>query len=136
MYLTSLPTDENQLVFIRGTEVVVKPGGFLLWQTRVTIGTPQSRADLICFVEGTSTPARTGIVVHMTTPTIQSIWEGNATLEIANLGGLTFVLEEGDVIAQLTVATISSPPAESMKSGVTFQQKDVAATFSTSPPLD
>jgi hypothetical protein len=34
-------------------------------------------------------------------------------LEIANLGPLTFVLQENDAIAQLTVATVSSIPQQS-----------------------
>ena len=67
----------------------------------------------------------------MTAPTIHSTWIGNITLEIANLGPFTFVLLENDVIAQLTVATISSPPAETMKKSVTFRQKDVGATPTT-----
>lgn len=37
-------------------------------------------------------------------------WHSNITLEIANLGPFDFILEENAVIAQLTVATISSPP--------------------------
>jgi len=131
-YLVSLPQeaekDENQLVFRRGEQVVIKPQGFLLWQTKEKIGTPDDRADLICFIEGKSTRARTGILIHMTAPTIHSTWIGNVTLEIANLGPFIFVLEENDVIAQLTVATISSPPVESMKAGVTYAQKEVGSS--------
>ncbi len=128
-YLKPLPTEEkDNLVFRRGNAVVVKPHGFLLWQTKESVGTPEERADLICFIEGKSTRARTGILIHMTAPTIHSTWIGNVTLEIANLGPFICVLEENDVIAQLTVATISSPPKESMKAGVTFRQKNVGAT--------
>ncbi len=119
--------DPEKLVFRRGHEVVIKPRGFLLWQTREIVGTPEERADLICFVEGKSTKARTGLLVHMTAPIIHSTWVGNVTLEIANLGPFTFVLEAGDAIAQLTVATISSPPVETMKAGVTYRQSTVSA---------
>lgn len=62
-----------------------------------------------------STRARTGLVVHFTAPTIHANWDGNVTLEIANLGPFTFVLKEGDPLAQLTVATISSAPDLSLK---------------------
>lgn len=127
-YLVPLPTDPNQPVYRRGNEVIIKPGGFLLWQTKESVGTPDDRADLICFVEGKSTKARTGILIHLTAPTIHSTWIGQITLEIANLGPMIFVLESNDVIAQLTVASISSPPEETMKKGVTFRQKDVGAT--------
>jgi dCTP deaminase len=82
----------------------------LLWQTKETVGTPPDNPRYICFVVGKSTRARTGIVVHLTAPTIYAGWQGHIVLEIANLGPLTFVLQENDVIAQLTVAMISSVP--------------------------
>src|SRR5947209_3724871 len=41
---------QNQTVFKRGDEVVVKPGGFLLWMTKEVIGTPAENPGFICFV--------------------------------------------------------------------------------------
>ena len=70
--------------------------GFVLWQTKEDVGTPEDKADLICFINGKSTRARTGLVVHMTAPTIHSTWHGHVTLEIVNLGPLNIVLEEND----------------------------------------
>ena len=102
-------------VCLRGSQVIVRPGGFLLWQTKEIVGTPIEGAQLICFVDGKSTKARTGILVHFTAPTIHAGWHGNIVLEIANLGPFTFVLQEDDVIAQVTVATISSVPEKTQK---------------------
>jgi deoxycytidine triphosphate deaminase len=96
----------------RGDEVLIRPGGFLLWQTKETVGTPIRNPQYICFIDGKSTRARTGILVHLTAPTIHAGWKGNVVLEIASLGPFTFVLQEDDVIAQLTVATISSSPQQ------------------------
>jgi deoxycytidine triphosphate deaminase len=96
----------------RGEEVLIRPGGFLLWQTKEKIGTPIHNPQYICFIDGKSTRARTGILVHLTAPTIHAGWKGNVVLEIVNLGPFTFVLQEDDVIAQLTVATISSSPQQ------------------------
>lgn len=107
--------DSNQLVGIRSEcEVVVKPCGFLLWQTKEIVGTPPKDADLICFVDGKSTKARAGMVVHLTAPTIHSTWAGNVTLEIANFGPFDLVFRPGDAVAQLTVARITGPPAKGM----------------------
>jgi dCTP deaminase len=106
---------DGQPVCIRGSSVIVKPGAFLLWNTKEWVGTPENNPELICFVDGKSTRARTGILVHLTAPTIHSGWSGNITLEIANLGPFHFVLQEDDVIAQLTVATISSAPDLTLK---------------------
>lgn len=125
-YLAKPSDDKSQSVFQRGNQIVVRPGGFLLWQTRETVGTPEDGANLICFVDGKSTRARTGILVHLTAPTIHASWSGKITLEISNLGPFDFVLEEGDVIAQIIVATVSSVPAETMKAGsVTYRQVQV-----------
>jgi dCTP deaminase len=108
--------DKNDLVYRDGSRIIVKPHGFLLWQTKELVGTPEEGARLICFVEGRSKLARTGLVVHMTAPTIHAGWGAwNITLEISNLGPFHFVLQEGDAIAQLTVATISNIPARNMR---------------------
>lgn len=107
-------------------QVIVRTGGFLLWQTKERVGTPTDGAELICFVDGKSTRARAGIVVHLTAPTIHSSWAGKIVLEIANLGPFDIVLQEDDVIAQLTVARITSPPQRTMsQTSQTFQQGSV-----------
>jgi dCTP deaminase len=105
----------RQLICLRGRQVIVKPGGFLLWTTKERVGTPVTNPRLICFVNAKSTRARTGLVVHMTAPTIHAGWRGKITLEIANHGPFHFVLQENDVIAQLTVAMISSTPDLTLK---------------------
>jgi deoxycytidine triphosphate deaminase len=116
---------KTQLVFHRGAEVVVRRNGFVLWMTKERVGTPKVspeltagtrvHPELICFVNAKSTKARTGLLVHFTAPTIHAGWVGNITLEITNLGPFTFVLKEGDALAQLTVATISSAPDHALK---------------------
>jgi dCTP deaminase len=127
-YLKKVPSDQQQLVFRSGNEVIIRQGGFLLWQTQEKIGTPEQNASLICFIDGKSTRARTGLIIHLTAPTIHSSWTGNVTMEIANLGPFELVLQEYDVIAQLTVSTISSPPAKTMKDSVTYNQSGVGAS--------
>jgi dCTP deaminase len=111
----TLQEEVNLRVFRRGPEIIVQTGGFLLWQTKERVGTPKKNPGLICFVEGKSTRARTGILIHLTAPTIHAGWSGKIVLEIANVGPFDFVLREGDVIAQLTVATVSSPPDLALK---------------------
>lgn len=125
-YLIRVPEDTSQKVFRRHNQIVIKPGGFLLWQTREIVGTPEEDPDLICFVDGKSTRARTGLIVHLTAPTIHAGWSGKITLEIANLGPFHLKLQEyEDAIAQLTVSTITSPPIEKMKNHVTYGQMNV-----------
>jgi deoxycytidine triphosphate deaminase len=107
------PVSSDVKVYRDGNRILVRPGGFLLWQTKEKIGTPETNPSLICFIDGKSTRARTGILVHFTAPTIHAGWSGQVVLEIANLGPFVFVLQEDDVIAQLTVAKISSSPEAS-----------------------
>lgn len=115
---------KQQLVYRKESEIIVRKHGFLLWTTKEVVGTPKvdptlsgpkRHPELICFVNAKSTRARTGLLVHFTAPTIHAGWDGNVTLEVANLGPFTFVLKEDDPLAQLTVATISSAPDLNIK---------------------
>jgi dCTP deaminase len=131
-HLRPVPEGENdgegrpRLVYRRANEIIVRQLGFLLWSTRERVNTPeidpaslatQRHPELICFVNAKSTKARTGLIDHFTAPTIHAGWAGHVTLEISNLGPFTFVLKEGDALAQLTVATISSAPDRELKIG-------------------
>jgi deoxycytidine triphosphate deaminase len=62
---------EQQRVCRRGRQVIVKPGGFVLWTTKERIGTPVSNPRFIAFVNAKSTRARVGLLVHLTAPTIR-----------------------------------------------------------------
>jgi deoxycytidine triphosphate deaminase len=120
--------DTNALVCRREDQILVRPHGFLLWQTKEEVGTPLDDPQYICFVDGKSTKARTGILVHLTAPTIHAGWIGKVVLEIVNLGPFTFVLQENDVIAQLTVATISSIPGQTHREAGTSTLEQVHVT--------
>jgi dCTP deaminase len=127
-----VPADESQAVFRRGNAVILKPGGFFLWQTKEIVGTPEENPRLICFVDGKSTRARTGLVVHMTAPTVHAGWWGQVTLEIANLGPFHLALKESDAIAQLVVAAISSPPLKRKSAkGVALGQRNVSGSVTS-----
>jgi dCTP deaminase len=134
-YQIPVPTEVEQLVFRRHNQIVIKPRGFLLWQTHEVVGTPEENADLICFIDGKSTRARTGLVIHLTAPTIHAGWSGKVTLEIVNLGPFHIKLQEFvDSVAQLTVSRITSPPVEKMKNSVTYGQTGVGAATDDSDP--
>jgi dCTP deaminase len=100
----------DALVFRREDAIILRPQGFVLWQTREVAGTPKKNPKYICFIDGKSTRSRSGLIVHLTAPTVHAGWSGNLTLEMTNCGPLDLVLNAGDAIAQLTVATITRPP--------------------------
>ena len=101
---------DKGLVFRRENAIVLRPYGFVVWQTKEVAGTPIENPKYICFIDGKSTRSRTGLIVHLTAPTIHAGWSGNITLEMTNCGPLDLVLHVGDAVAQLTVAQITQPP--------------------------
>jgi dCTP deaminase len=113
-YAVGVPKDntpeDELLVYREGNRVILQPGGFFLWQTKEVVGTPTANARYICFINGKSTRARLGLLIHLTAPTIEPGWWGHVTLEIANLGPFRLALQEDDSVAQIVVAMISSPP--------------------------
>jgi dCTP deaminase len=132
-YLMPVPAEDReadptqQLVFLRGHQVIVRQRGFLLWATAEKVGTPLVNPKYICFVDAKSTRARTGIMVHFTAPTIHAGWNGNVVLEITNLGPFDLVLCPDDAIAQLTVALITSVPDLSLKKSKSATQGQTSA---------
>jgi len=97
----------------------LKPGMFILGWTRESIGLP-TRSQLAARVEGKSSLARLGMVVHLTAPTIQSGFgaTGKDTkgqslqLEICNHGKLTVRLDVGMRICQLIFEQTLGTPAK------------------------
>jgi dCTP deaminase len=129
-----IPEDESKPVYRDGRLVVMKPGGFFLWQTSEEVGTPEENPRYICFIDGKSSKARTGLLVHMTAPTIHAGWWGKITLELCNLGPFHLALKEGDAIAQIVVATLTSQPAGRKKArGVRVGQQTVGGQGALSP---
>lgn len=127
--------DQKDLkVYRDGDRVILEPHGFFLWQTREEVGTPEIDPRLICFIDGKSTRARTGLLVHMTAPTIHAGWWGKVTLEIGNLGPFRLVLKEGDAVAQIVVAAISSPPLRKKAAkGIDVGQQGVTGSSTSTP---
>lgn len=132
-FYQNIPEDANpnNKVYRNGDRVILRPGGFLLWQTLEAVGTPELDPRLICFINGKSSSARSGLLVHMTAPTIHAGWWGQITLEIANLGPFDLCLAEGDAISQIVVATISSPPIKRKKEGIAIGQREVGGNKTT-----
>lgn len=63
-------------------------------------------------VEGKSSLARCGILVHFTAPTIHAGFNGTITLEIINLGPFDFLLYPGLSICQLIIEEVSGTPVQ------------------------
>lgn len=84
----------------------LRPGEFVLAETLETVTIPN---DLVGLVEGRSSWARVGIMLHLTAPKIDPGFIGVIALEMYNFGKYTVELRaEIDKPAQLILARITS----------------------------
>jgi dCTP deaminase len=95
----------------------LEPHQFILGQTIEQLSLPiDSPANsllkrcLAARIEGKSSRARTGLLVHFTAPTIHPGFSGRITLEIINLGPVPFMLREGMPIGQLIFEEVEGLP--------------------------
>ena len=81
---------------------------FILAQTLEEIAFPIDKGPpyLSGRIEGKSSRARCGVLVHFTAPTIHPDWSGPLTLEIINLSEIPFLLHPEMPIAQLIVEQV------------------------------
>lgn len=89
------------------------PGKFVLAWTRETVGLPNF---LAARVEGRSTPARLGLSVHQSAPTVHPTFNERLQLELTNAGPFTLQLYPGQTICQLIVETMSIPAVGALQS--------------------
>jgi dCTP deaminase len=80
----------------------------ILANTRERVAFPirDGQRSLSARVEGRSSVARCGILVHFTAPTIHAGYWGTITLEVINLGPLSFLLFPGMAICQLIIEEV------------------------------
>lgn len=81
------------------------PGKFVLGQTLEWIEIP---TYLVGQLNGKSSLGRRGLMVHVTAGFIDPGFRGNITLELVNVGHSVIHLEEGMLIAQLTLIRLST----------------------------
>jgi len=92
---------------------IIEPNIFYLAPTYERIGLPRE-SKLAARVEGKSSLARLGLVIHMTAPTIHCGYgPGIITLEIYNYGPFSIIVTPGiSLICQLIIECVTSEPRE------------------------
>ena len=88
----------HQSIFTEEYPLILHPHDFILAQTYEFIRIPD---NLLARVEGRSSVGRLGVTVHITAGFIDPGFEGNITLEIANLGTLPVALYPYQRICQI-----------------------------------
>lgn len=84
----------------------IHPGELILGATLESITIPD---DLVGWLDGRSSLARLGLMVHVTAGRIDPGWSGQVVLEFYNNGKLPLALRPGMVICALSFETLSSP---------------------------
>lgn len=88
------------------------PGKLVLANTleRVELPIADGVRSLAARIEGRSSFARCGVLVHFTAPTIHAGFAGRITLEIINLGPIPILLFPAMYICQLIVEEVEGTP--------------------------
>ena len=91
---------------------VLESGKFVLANTleRVELPIFDDKPCLAARVEGKSSYARCGLLIHFTAPTIHAGFSGRITLEIMNLGPSPIALTPGKPICQLIIEEVHGIP--------------------------
>jgi dCTP deaminase len=91
---------------------VLRPNRLVLGQTLEQVELPllPDGRSLAARVEGKSSYARCGLLVHFTAPTIHAGFTGIITLELINLGPCNISLYPGAPICQLIFETVAGTP--------------------------
>jgi len=98
--------DVSRRVEINGDGFVLHPGEFILGSTVESFKIP---ADLAGKLEGKSSLARLGLVIHATAGYVDPGFEGQLTFEISNISRLPIRLYGGMKVAQICFVMMSSP---------------------------
>jgi len=82
------------------------PGEFVLGSTAERIGIPD---DLVGRLEGKSSLARLGLVIHSTAGFVDAGFDGYLTLELSNVASLPITLYPGMKIGQISFMQMTTP---------------------------
>jgi len=94
----------SETIFSKEKPFFLKPGSLALFSTLENIILPN---NLVGWLDGRSSLARLGLMIHVTSHRIDPGWNGNIVLEIFNAGKLTLVLTPGIKIAALSFELLS-----------------------------
>lgn len=105
------PMSESQTIS-SGQPFVLRPNRLVLGRTleKVTLPIVPDGQSLAARVEGKSSYARCGLLIHFTAPTIHAGFSGTITLELINLGPCNISLYPGTPICQLILEAVLGVP--------------------------
>lgn len=94
----------DEMVFSKENPFFLQPNSLILCSTFESVSIPD---NLVGWLDGRSSLARLGLMIHITAHRIDPGWKGNIVLEIFNAGKLTLVLSPKIKIAALSFEMLS-----------------------------
>jgi len=117
--LNSVMSDE---IVLEGDQpFILHPGELALAMTLESVTLP---ADIVGWLDGRSSLARLGLMVHVTAHRIDPGWSGNIVLEFINAGKLPLALRAGMPIVALNFELLSSPAQKPYNKRANAKYKD------------
>ena len=117
--LNSVMSDE---IVLEGDQpFILHPGELALAMTLESLTLP---ADIVGWLDGRSSLARLGLMVHVTAHRIDPGWSGNIVLEFINAGKLPLALRAGMQIGALNFETLSSAAQKPYNKRANAKYKD------------
>ncbi len=124
-----LPADAmEEINLLDGDPFILEPGAFAIASTHEVLKLP---SDILGRLEGKSSLARLGILVHSTAARFDPGWNGAPVLELGNLGPKPAILYCGMSICAFTFEKIGAPvkmPYEGSKSDRYSGSKDAVVS--------
>ncbi|MDZ4226448.1 MAG: dCTP deaminase [Patescibacteria group bacterium] len=111
----------KEVVLKKGETFVLHPGVSILGYSKDFFGSN----DYLIEVNGKSSLARIGLLVHNSAALINPGHFLNVALELCNLNNVPIVLHPGMAIAQLTFTQLSSPPRQNYKEVGRYSKNNV-----------
>ncbi len=96
----------DEIIINDDSPFILQPKAFVLAITKEDISLNN---DIMARLDGRSSLGRLGLVVHSTAARFDPGFQGNAVMELGNLGIMPIILYAGMRICALTFETLSSP---------------------------
>ncbi|MBT0587392.1 dCTP deaminase [Alteromonas oceanisediminis] len=117
--LNSVMSDEIRVE--EGKSFFLHPGELALAVTLESVTLPDS---IVGWLDGRSSLARLGLMVHVTAHRIDPGWSGNIVLEFFNSGKLPLALKPGMKIGALSFEKLSGPAEKPYNARIDAKYKD------------
>lgn len=104
-----------------GEAFFIHPGELVLGATLESVTIPE---DLVGWLDGRSSLARLGLMVHVTAGRIDPGWQGQIVLEFFNNGKLPLALRPEMIICALSFEQLSSPAKRPYNKRIDAKYKD------------